>query len=1043
MTDVLGRLTAALKDRYAIERELGSGGMATVYLAEDLKHHRNVAIKVLRPELAAALGPERFLREIEIAARLNHPHILPLFDSGEADGFLFYVMPYAEGESLRDRLIREKQLPVDDALQISREVADALGFAHSRDVVHRDIKPENILLEAGHAVVADFGIARAISVAGGERLTETGILLGTPHYMSPEQGAGSREVDGRSDVYSLGCVLYEMLAGQPPFTGPTVESVVHQHLTVEAPSVINLRPAVPAEIAGTLARALAKTPADRFSAAAQFADALGTASMITSGVTPPAALPHSRHPVQAAGLFGIGSLALLGLVYLLMLQLGLPDWVFAAAMVLVVVSLPITMATALVERQRATGSIPTPTSDSGSVIRPWLTWRNAVRGGVVAFVALALVTVAYTAMRSLGIGPIGTLMATGVLEERDRIIVADFENRTSDSTLGPSITELLRIDLGQSPAVRVMDASAIAGVLRLMERDAGALIDLALAREVAAREGLKAIVAGQVAPLGAGFVLSARLASAADGETLVAVRETARDLDEIIPAVDRLSAKLRERIGESLRTVRATEPLWRATTSSLEALRSYSRAMRAYLENDFPRTIELLERAVAVDTAFAMAYRKLAQTIGNAGGPRSQSAAAATKAYEHRDRLPELERYLAAATYYEKVDFDRSGIIAAYRSALEVEPEDFVALINLSFYLTISREWEEAEELALRGISMYDIWNGYAAAVFAQAAQQKFAAAEATLTLFAERSPGHPRLTWLRALLASKQRDYGAAEVHYLSLKEAESTNPFWQWRVSHSLGALYQLRGRLRDAERYRREHMAVSEERGSARDYLHGATDLAWQYLLYRESPAEAVQVVEAALAQHPLGSMPATDRPYLDLAYFYASADRPERAKRLLAEYETQVDEGIRRHDANPPAVPAAIALAEGRVEEAISGYREWNRSFGYCTKCGVFALGRAYEMLRAPDSALAYYERAISEPGSRISFESWNWGERADFAWLPRTYKRLGELYEERGDQEKAIHYYNEFVELWRDADEELQPQVREIRQRLVRLVGERE
>ena len=209
--------------------------MATVYLAEDVKHHRRVAVKVLRAELAAALGPERFLREIEIGAQLHHPHILPLYDSGGAAGFLYYVMPYVEGESLRDRLAREKQLPLDDALQIAREVADALSYAHSHDVVHRDIKPENILLESGHAVVADFGIARAITAAGGEKLTETGLALGTPAYMSPEQAAGSKELDGRSDLYSLGCVLYEMLAGQPPFTGPTVQSLTHQHLTVEPP----------------------------------------------------------------------------------------------------------------------------------------------------------------------------------------------------------------------------------------------------------------------------------------------------------------------------------------------------------------------------------------------------------------------------------------------------------------------------------------------------------------------------------------------------------------------------------------------------------------------------------------------------------------------------------------------------------------------------------------------------------------------------------------------------------------------------------------
>jgi len=256
-------LASALQDRYRLDRELGQGGMATVYLAHDLRNSRKVALKVLRPELAAAMGPERFLQEIEVLARLQHPHILPLHDSGEAAGFLFYVMPYMEGESLRSRLDREKQLPLNDALRITREVADALGFAHRSGVVHRDIKPENILLGAGHAVVADFGIARAVSVAGGPRLTETGLVVGTPAYMSPEQAAGERDLDGRSDLYGLGCTLYEMLAGQPPFTGPTAESLVRQHIVAAPPPVTQLRPMVPVGITDLLQRALAKSPADQ------------------------------------------------------------------------------------------------------------------------------------------------------------------------------------------------------------------------------------------------------------------------------------------------------------------------------------------------------------------------------------------------------------------------------------------------------------------------------------------------------------------------------------------------------------------------------------------------------------------------------------------------------------------------------------------------------------------------------------------------------------------------------------------------------------
>jgi serine/threonine-protein kinase len=232
------RLSLALADRYRIERQLGQGGMATVYLAEDLKHKRHVAVKVLKPELAAVLGAERFVQEITTTAALQHPHILPLFDSGTADGFLFYVMPYIEGETLRGRLDREKQLGVDEAVRITREVADALDYAHRHNVIHRDIKPENILLHDGRPMVADFGIALAVSAAAGGRMTETGLSLGTPHYMSPEQATAEKDITGRSDVYSLGSVLYEMLAGDPPHTGSTAQQIIMKIITEQAQPVL-------------------------------------------------------------------------------------------------------------------------------------------------------------------------------------------------------------------------------------------------------------------------------------------------------------------------------------------------------------------------------------------------------------------------------------------------------------------------------------------------------------------------------------------------------------------------------------------------------------------------------------------------------------------------------------------------------------------------------------------------------------------------------------------------------------------------------------
>ena len=310
-------LAAALHDRYVLERVLGRGGMATVYLAQDTRHRRHVAIKVLEPELAAVLGGERFLREIETTASLRHPHILPLFDSGAvgqtgsgAAPFLYYVMPFVEGESLRDRLQRERQLPLTEALQIAREVADALAYAHSHGIVHRDIKPGNILLESGHAVVADFGIARAINVAGGERLTQTGLGIGTPEYMSPEQVAGGQDLDGRSDLYSLGCVLYEMLAGQPPFTGPTAASVVQQQMMVEAGSVTRIRPSVPPDVAAVITRSLAKIPADRWHHADEFRTQLGALEHRSGDVAVPLGVTPSRR--RWAPL--VGAVVVLGLL---------------------------------------------------------------------------------------------------------------------------------------------------------------------------------------------------------------------------------------------------------------------------------------------------------------------------------------------------------------------------------------------------------------------------------------------------------------------------------------------------------------------------------------------------------------------------------------------------------------------------------------------------------------------------------------------------------------------------------------------------------
>jgi tRNA A-37 threonylcarbamoyl transferase component Bud32 len=319
MSDNLSRLTAALADRYGLERELGQGGMATVYLAHDLKHKRKVALKVLKPELAAVLGAERFVQEITTTAALQHPHILPLFDSGTADGFLYYVMPYVQGETLRTKLSRETQLGVEEAVRIATEVADALDYAHRHGVIHRDIKPENILLHDGRPLVADFGIALAVSAAAGGRMTETGLSLGTPHYMSPEQATAEKEITARSDIYSLGSVLYEMLTGNPPHTGASAQQIIMKIVTEDAAPVTKLRKSVPPNVAAAVAKSLEKLPADRFESAGDFAAALrnpayaGWSGSMTRAVPSRAqAGPGARArqwPVVAAAIAALSAIA--------------------------------------------------------------------------------------------------------------------------------------------------------------------------------------------------------------------------------------------------------------------------------------------------------------------------------------------------------------------------------------------------------------------------------------------------------------------------------------------------------------------------------------------------------------------------------------------------------------------------------------------------------------------------------------------------------------------------------------------------------------
>ncbi len=424
MTDLQQRLQAALGDTYRLLRELGGGGMSRVFLAEETRLGRQVVVKVLPPETGAAVNVERFEREIQLAARLQHPHIVPLLTAGAAAGdLLYYVMPFIAGESLRAKLAREGELPVAEASKFLREIVDALSYAHRNGVVHRDIKPDNVLLSDGHAVVTDFGVAKAVSASSGSSsLTSLGVALGTPAYMAPEQAAADPHVDHRADIYAVGTLAYEMLAGRTPFSAPTPQAMLAAHITQAPEPVARYRPAVSPALNGLLMRCLEKRAADRWQSAAELLGQLEAAATPSGGLTPSGTMPvvssgteeaiRRSHPARVALLFAVASVAVLGIVYLLVRQLGLPDWVFVGAIVLLLIGLPIILVTGHLERRRAlaraSGRVTTPSAG----IQALLTWRKAIRGGVIAFATLGVAAVAYTAMRLLGIGPVGTLVAS-------------------------------------------------------------------------------------------------------------------------------------------------------------------------------------------------------------------------------------------------------------------------------------------------------------------------------------------------------------------------------------------------------------------------------------------------------------------------------------------------------------------------------------------------------------------------------------------------------------------------------------------------------
>jgi tRNA A-37 threonylcarbamoyl transferase component Bud32/tetratricopeptide (TPR) repeat protein len=1044
----LERLQAALGAGYRVERELGGGGMSRVFAAEEVALGRRVALKVLPPELAGDLSLERFRRELLTVARLQQANIVPVHSAGEVDGLPWFSMPFIEGRSLRERLAEAGgPLPIAEAVNIARDVARALAYAHARGVVHRDVKPENILLSAGTAVVTDFGIAKALDAArtrgdgtgGTTQLTQAGLVIGTPLYMAPEQAAGEGGADGRADLYALGCVLFELLTGRPPFTATTAQKLLVAHMTEPAPDVRSLRPEVSDRLATVLRGLLAKEAADRPAGAAAVVAALDAA--LTTGSQPaPVAELRTRDAVLRWSLAGatiIGATAIADRV------IGLPEWGVPGAVALAVAGLPAVLATGYVRRtaRRATASTPPSGTLAGLAVQaaPHLSWRRTARLGAIASGAFAVGIATFLGLRAAGIGPEGSLRAAGKLDEAAMLVVADFAATAADSSLGRVATEAVRTSLAEASTVSLLGAADAAAALQRMERPPTTPLTLAVAREVAEREGAAAVVAGDLTQAGAGWIVALRLVTPA-GDELAAYRATASDTDGLLRAIESVTRKLRGRMGESLVRVRETAALERVTTRSLEAFRRFAEGARAVdVERDNDRGVRLLREAVQLDTSFAMAWRKLGVAYGNGGFPRALRDSAYARAFAFRDRLPEFERLRSEGSYYLSVVDDRRRAEQAYREMQQRFPQEFrrFGTVNLMNVLHGERRFAAAESIGR--LIPEGIVQRYANLHSVLLAQGKFAAAESLVQQGEARLGPATLFTKLRADAAWLRGDWDGADREAERLQAAAT-------RAADRTEALYILegdrfmRGRFREAQAARRELLQLTSQRG-----VQGPTPLvdsittAFVDVRYRGRPAEALRRITSPWFRQQFAAAAPDQRPYAATALVLSAAGRPDDAARLLDDAERlRTDEQARR------AFRQLLLLGRGRVALARNEPRaaltladsaalRWDGLPWACLACVNVLRAQALDQLGQADSVSVLLDAYLDRPDIfRLEFEE------GDYTQLPWVLKRSGELHEQAGRVDRAIARYESLVTLWKNADPELQPTVADLRGRIARL-----
>jgi eukaryotic-like serine/threonine-protein kinase len=1064
--DLRDQLQSTLSHAYTIERELGGGGMSRVFVANETRLNRRVVVKVLPPELIQGLSAERFEREIQLAASLQHANIVPVLSAGDSDGTPYFTMPYVDGESLRVRLARGP-LAIAETVSILRDVARALAYAHERGVVHRDIKPDNVLLSRGAAVVTDFGIAKAIvaSATGGPRgatLTQFGTALGTPAYMAPEQAAADPNTDYRADLYAFGCMAYELLVGRPPFDARSPQRLLAAHMSETPRPVSELRPDTPPELARLVTRCLEKEPDTRPRHADELLatlDAVATGDSSQHGALPAILIGGRGAARRAVGLYAVAFIVVALLAKAAIVGIGLPDWVFPGSLIVMALGLPVILFTAYtqhVARRAATtsptftpGGTPAPATHGTMATlalkaSPHLSWRRTAFGGAYAVGGFVILIGAFMLLRELGIGPAGSLLARGRFTAREPVIITDFAIQHTDTALGAVVSDAVRAGLTQSAMISLVPPPQVAAALRRMARSPSSRLDLATAREMAQREGIKAVIDGQVTGVGTGYIVTLRLVSADSGAELASFRETGDGPRGLIDASDKLARELRARIGESRRSGQATPPLAQATTASLEALRLFSLGLRANGNDEDPLTAARYARAaVAADSSFASAWRLLAVADNNIDMKHAEADSAMDRAYRLRDRLPESERLHTEAYYFTRGPHqDRSRALTAYMALLE-RGDSVVAPVNAGEVLRSERVYARADSLnwlVIRSNAEPGIAAGNA--IELELDQGNVDAAAKTQQYWIERSPTAHGVRFHAMFLRYAQHDTAGLARVLDSLQR--SGDPIYQTWGLLGQSAVALLHGRVADGHRLQHELEATGQRTSGQQlsDSIAHVTIDAW----FNGPSPEAVRALNTALANHPLASLPIVERPYFDAARAYAIAGDAAKAAGVIAEYRRGMTDTARlRLDAsNLHNTLGVIAVARGDGKTAIDEFRK--SDIGYdgqpaseCAACIHFALARGFDAAGQADSAIAEYEAYIATPFWDKLIGSDN-GSVAfgDELVLAGTEKRLGELYEAKGDRPRAVSHYTKFVELWKNADPGLQPKVADVRRRLARL-----